>query len=135
VLELALRIAAVAREKKAQKVVILDVSKVATFCDYLIILSATSLRQVNAIAEFIQEDLAKHKIKPLSKAQPNDESGWVVLDYGSTLAHIFYKPMREFYSLERLWCDGKRVNEKKYTRSLNQRNKVCTKRSRVRKPS
>ncbi len=83
--------------------------KVCSFCDYFVILSATSLRQTNAIAQAIEEDLAGCRIRSLSKVCPNDESGWVVLDYSSVVAHIFYKPMREFYSLERLWSDAKRV--------------------------
>jgi ribosome-associated protein len=82
---------------------------IANFCDYFIIASGTSLRQVNAIAQAILEDLDKDKIKSLSKVSPNDESGWIVLDFSSVVAHIFYKPMREFYSLERLWSDAKRV--------------------------
>jgi len=99
--------------------------KVSGFCDYFVIASALSLRQVNAIASGIQEDLSRpssghkempderrdiDKIRCLSKVSPTDESGWVVLDYASVVAHIFYKPMREFYSLERLWGDAKRVS-------------------------
>ncbi len=106
---LALRIASIAKSKKATKVSVLDMRKLSTFCDYFVILSATSLRQVNAIARSIQEDLDKDRIKSLSKVSPTDESGWVVLDYGSVVAHIFYKPMREFYSLERLWSDAKKI--------------------------
>lgn len=83
--------------------------RVATFCDYFVILSATSLRQVNAIAEAVEEDLNNDRIKSLSKLTTADESGWVVLDYSSVIAHIFYKPIRDFYSLERLWSDAKRV--------------------------
>ncbi len=82
---------------------------VSGFCDYFIIVSGTSFRQVNAIALGIDEDLAKDKIKSLSKVLSNDESGWVVLDYVSVVVHIFYKPLREFYSLERLWADAKKV--------------------------
>lgn len=93
---------------------------VASFCDYFVIASGTSLRQTNAIARAIQENLAQPSskegrdakisgINTLSKLAPNDESGWIVLDYSSVVAHIFYKPMREFYSLERLWSDAKRV--------------------------
>jgi len=89
--------------------VILDVRKVASFCDYFIISSATSLRQVNAIARGIEEDLSKDNIKPLSKVPAADESGWVVLDFVSVIAHVFYKPVREFYGLERLWSDAKKV--------------------------
>lgn len=82
---------------------------VASFCDYFVILSGTSLRQVNAVAEAIQEDLQKENIKTVSPVNRQDQSGWVVLDFQSVMAHIFYKPMREFYSLERLWSDAKRV--------------------------
>ncbi len=83
--------------------------KISHFCDYFVIASGTSLRQVNAIAEAIEQDLGQYKIKSLSKVSPGDESGWAALDFISVVAHIFYKPMREFYSLERLWSDAKRV--------------------------
>jgi ribosome-associated protein len=109
VLSLAQRIVTIAKAKKAQKVVVLDMRKVSTFCDYFVILSGTSLRQLNAIAGAIQEDLDKDNIRPLSKVPPNDESGWVVLDYALVVAHLFYQPTREFYDLERLWSDAKRV--------------------------
>ena len=84
--------------------------QVSSFCDYFVILSGTSLRQVGAIALAIGQDLEKNRIKSLSKVSPNDESGWAVLDFMSVIAHIFYKPMREFYSLERLWRDAKKVS-------------------------
>lgn len=83
--------------------------KVAAFCDYFVISSGTSSTQVNAIARAIEEDLARDRIKPLSRIPVNDESGWVVLDFVSVIAHVFYKPVREFYSLERLWSDAKKV--------------------------
>ena len=91
--------------------------KVSGFCDYFVISSGTSLRQVNAIAAGIQEDLEKKGIKALSTVSPNDESGWVVLDFVSVVAHIFYKPMREFYSLERLWADAKKVRVPRIART------------------
>jgi len=94
---------------KAQKVMVLDMRAISSFCDYFVISSATSLRQVNAVARAIEEELLKERIKPLSKVLPNDESGWVVLDYSSVIVHIFFKPLREFYCLERLWSDAKRV--------------------------
>jgi len=107
--KIALRLALIAKSKKAQDVIVLDMRDICSFCDYFVILSATSLRQVNAVAGAMEEDLAKDRIKSLSKVAPNDESGWAVLDFSSVVAHIFYKPMREFYSLERLWSDAKRV--------------------------
>ncbi len=79
------------------------------FCDYFLIASGTSLRQANAVAQAIEDELAKLKIKPRSKIAYNDESGWIVLDYLSVVAHIFYEPVRGFYDLERLWSDAKRI--------------------------
>lgn len=107
--KVALRIAALAKAKKAQKLVILDIGKLSGFCDYFIILSGESLRQVNAFTQAITQELEKDGIKPLSKVSANDESGWVVLDYLFVVVHIFYKPLREFYSLERLWSEAKRL--------------------------
>jgi len=79
------------------------------FCDYFVIVSANSLRQTNAVAKAIEEELDKDRIKTLSRVSPSDESGWIVLDFISVVAHVFHKPMREFYSLERLWSDAKKV--------------------------
>lgn len=107
--EIALRIARAARSKKAGDVIILDLQKLAAFCDYFVIASAASLRQANAVAQAIIEELDKDRIKPLSRVTPNDESGWIVLDFSGVVAHVFYKPMREFYSLERLWSQGRKV--------------------------
>ncbi|MFH1458358.1 MAG: ribosome silencing factor [Candidatus Omnitrophota bacterium] len=107
--KIAFRIVAEAREKKAQKILVLDMREACSFCDYFVILSGTSLRHVNAVAQAIEVSLDKDRIESLSKVSPNDESGWVVLDYISVVVHIFYKPLREFYSLERLWSDAKRV--------------------------
>jgi ribosome-associated protein len=82
---------------------------VSSFCDYFVILTCASLRQVNAVRQAIEDDLAKIRIKSLSRVASNDESGWIVLDFFSVVVHVFYKPTREFYSLERLWSDAKRV--------------------------
>lgn len=106
---MALRIANVAKSKKAQKVYVLDMRSVCGFCDYFVIASGNSLRQANAIVHVIEEDLEKEKIRSLSRIPYNDESGWIVADYSSVVAHVFYTPMRDFYALERLWSDAKRV--------------------------
>ncbi len=83
--------------------------QVCNFCDYFVIASGNSLRQVNAIADAIQDKLSEHKMVSLSKPGANDESGWIVLDYSVVVVHVFYKPMREFYNLEHLWSDAKKV--------------------------
>ncbi len=94
--------------KKAMNLVALDVSDLTSFADVFIICSGRSNRQVNAIAEHIQVDLKKHKIKPLSVEGMGD-GHWVLLDYGHVIIHIFYDPVREFYDLEGLWVDARRI--------------------------
>jgi len=94
--------------KKAMNLVALDVRDLTSFADVFIICSGRSNRQVNAIAEHIQVDLKKHKIKPLSVEGMGD-GHWVLLDYGHVIIHIFYDPVREFYDLEGLWVDARRI--------------------------
>ena len=91
------------------KVTILDLQKVGGFCSYFVIAGVNSLRQGNALFDSIQDDLDKDGIKALFHGSANDESGWLVLDYVSVIVHIFYKPVREFYSLEKLWADAKKI--------------------------
>jgi ribosome-associated protein len=95
--------------KKAINVVALDVAELTSYADVFIICSGRSNRQVSAIAEFIQTDLRKHKIKPLS-VEGTKDGHWVLLDYGHVIIHVFYEPVREFYDLEGLWVDAKRIS-------------------------
>ena len=94
--------------KKALNVVALDVGELTSYADVFIICSGRSNRQVSAIAKFIQTDLKKHKIKPLS-VEGSKDGHWVLLDYGHVIIHVFYEPVREFYDLEGLWGDAKRI--------------------------
>ncbi len=92
---------------------ILDMRSLSSFFEYFVIVSGGSLRQVNAIANAIQDDLTQERIRSCSRVPAQDVSGWIVLDYSAVLAHVFYKPKREFYALERLWSDAKKVRVSK----------------------
>lgn len=94
--------------KKALKLVVLDVGELTSVADIFIICSGRSNRQVTAIAEHIQSDLKKHNIMPLS-VEGAKEGHWVLLDYGHVVIHVFYEPVRQFYDLEGLWVDAKRI--------------------------
>ena len=94
--------------KKALNVVALDVAELTSFADVFIICSGRSNRQVSAIAEYIQTDLKKHKIRPLS-VEGTKDGHWVLLDYGHVVIHVFYEPVREFYDLEGLWSEASEV--------------------------
>ena len=94
--------------KKALNVVVLDVAELTSIADTFIICSGRSNRQVSAIADNIKTDLKKHKIKPLS-VEGSKDGHWVLLDYGHVIIHVFYEPLREFYDLEGLWVDARRI--------------------------
>nr|WP_092068649.1 ribosome silencing factor [Dendrosporobacter quercicolus]NSL47176.1 ribosome silencing factor [Dendrosporobacter quercicolus DSM 1736]SDL79309.1 ribosome-associated protein [Dendrosporobacter quercicolus] len=104
--QLADLIAAAASAKKAQDIVILDMDGVTLITDYFIIGSANSTTQVKAIADNIEEKLAEQGFKLLHK-EGYREGRWILLDYGSCIAHIFVEEDRRFYHLERLWGDAK----------------------------
>ncbi|MDH3356836.1 MAG: ribosome silencing factor [Desulfobacteraceae bacterium] len=99
--------------KKAMDVEVLDVRGLTSVSDIFIICSGRSNRQVSAIAEYIQVNLKKHAIKPLS-VEGKKEGHWVLLDYGHVIIHVFYEPVRAFYDLEGLWIDAKRIETKRF---------------------
>lgn len=101
--------------RKASNVTILDVRPLTSVADAFIVCSGRSHRQVSAIGDFIRRELKKQKIQPLS-VEGLKEGHWVLLDYGHVIIHIFYEPVREFYDLEGLWVDARRIK----TQSLRQ---------------
>jgi ribosome-associated protein len=98
--------------------------KISNFCDYFVICNANSHRQVKAIADGIEEGLSKSDTG-LRVKEGREDSGWVLLDYFDVVVHIFYGPLREFYSLERLWQDAPRIRARasvrKYVRKEGRR--------------
>ena len=100
-----------ALKKKAYDLIALDIKGISSFADYFIICSATSNRQVQAIASSIELDLKKERIYPLG-IEGFSEGEWILLDYDEVIIHVFYQPLREFYELERLWADAPRIEIK-----------------------
>ncbi len=95
--------------RKALELVVLDVRGLTSVADTFIICSGRSNRQVTAIAGHIKNDLKKHGIRPLS-IEGMKEGHWVLLDYGHIVIHVFHEPVRDFYDLEGLWVDAKRIS-------------------------
>ena len=104
-------IAQAAYDTKAEDIMTLDLSKLSSFTDYFVIASGTSDRQVQSIADNICEELGKKKIKPIGK-EGYQKGHWILLDFGSVVAHIFYQEAREFYGLEKFWSDAPQVKFK-----------------------
>ncbi|MBN1930227.1 MAG: ribosome silencing factor [Desulfobacterales bacterium] len=94
--------------RKASGLIVLDVHELSSIADVFIICSGKSNRQVTAIAEFIVSELKKKGIRPLS-LEGVKEGHWALLDYGHIIIHVFYEPVRNFYDLDGLWIDAKRI--------------------------
>ena len=107
-LEIARLCAAAALDLKAMDVVILEVAGLSGFADYFIMASGRSTRQVTAVAEHIRRTLKSAGVRALG-SEGLRQGGWVLLDYGDVVVHVFHRPVREFYDLESLWGDAGRV--------------------------
>lgn len=94
-----------ADDRKAIDLKVLQLEKISDFTDYFILCSGTSERQVQAIADAIDERLRAEKVRPLH-VEGYNRGQWVLLDYGDLVVHIFQEDTRRFYSLERLWGDA-----------------------------
>ena len=106
--KLAKLIAGFASDKKAQDVVILDMRKVANFCDYFVLCTGSSDRHIHAIAKGVDEGLDLLRMRVRHK-QGVKSGRWVVLDLGDVVTHIFDRETREFYGLDYLWQQAKQV--------------------------
>lgn len=106
-LQLAIKCAA---EKKAEKMVALDLRPIASFTEFFVICSAANQRQVQAIADEISEQVKKQLKQSPVRIEGYSAAEWVLLDYGDFVFHIFDKEARDFYDLERLWRDAAKVD-------------------------
>ena len=86
--------------------------KAANFCDYFIICSGISDRQIQAIADGIEKGLLESGLKLAHTHGFKNATNWILLDVGDVVVHIFDGSAREFYGLEHLWQDAPRVNWK-----------------------
>jgi ribosome-associated protein len=97
-----------ASDKKAVEMVVLDLREIASFTDYFLITSGTNVRQVQAIADAVVEQLKKQGTRA-ARVEGYKTGEWVLVDYGDFIVHVFEDKARHFYDLERLWRDALRV--------------------------
>jgi len=97
-----------ALEKKAKNIIILNMQKVTSFADYSIVCSGTSDRQVQSIAQAIEENMKKNGFLPLG-IEGEKTAQWILMDYADIIVHVFYEPVRDLYDMERLWSDAPRM--------------------------
>lgn len=104
--KLALRIGNILKEKKAEDIVLLEIHPLTVIADYFIIASGRSQTQINALYDGLTREISGEGIE-LRGRDGEKTSGWIALDYGDVIVHIFKKEEREFYDLERLWADAR----------------------------
>ncbi len=95
--------------KKALEPTLLDLTGQASYTDYLLLLSGTSDRHVQTIADAVVEAFARNARRRPIGVEGAQEGQWALIDFGDLVIHVFYHPMRDFYDLEGLWCDAPRV--------------------------
>jgi len=98
-----------AEDKKAEDITILDVRGLSPITDYFVICTASSSPHLRAIQREIDDQMiVEHDMHPRWR-DANYDSQWMVLDYSDVMVHVFQKEKREFYALEELWSDAKKV--------------------------
>jgi ribosome-associated protein len=98
-----------ADDKKATRMTVLDLRQIASFTEFFVIADGSNQRQVQAIADEINEQLKKQKGRRPVRIEGYKSAEWVLLDYGDFIVHLFNKEARDFYDLERLWRDAGKV--------------------------
>jgi ribosome-associated protein len=91
--------------KKAESLQVLDLQGISGITDYFVICCGQSTTQLQAIADAIEASLKAEGVR-VAHREGRPESGWMLLDYGDVVVHVFLPETREFYALERLWGDA-----------------------------
>jgi ribosome-associated protein len=98
-----------ALDRKACDLVVLDVREITSIADYFIVCSGRSDRQVQSIAQGIEENAADKGFKPFA-IEGTQRGHWALIDFSDVIVHIFYEPVREFYDLDGLWSQAPRAD-------------------------
>lgn len=104
--EIALAAVRALDEKKGNQISAIEITDLTTIADYFVIATGTSNTQINALCGAVEKVLDE-KGEHVLRREGYRGGTWVLLDYGSVIVHVFSEEAREFYSLERLWSDGK----------------------------
>lgn len=104
----AIAAAMAASGKKAEDVVVMQVGELVLYTEYFVICSASNTQQMKAIADSVEEELHRIRVRPRAVEGRNSKE-WTLMDFGDFVVHVFEKEARAYYSLEKLWMDAPRV--------------------------
>lgn len=108
--EVARAAAQAAFDKKAEDVVVLDLTELSDVCDFFMIATGFNNRQVDTIVDEIEEQVAKACGEHPFSIEGRDQRTWILMDYGSVVVHVFTPEAREYYRLEKLWGDAPQLS-------------------------
>lgn len=103
--ELMKNIVAILDNKKATNIKSLEITELTSVADYFVIATGTSGTHIRALSDEVQDTLTKLGVEP--RNVEGKSTGWILLDYGTVVVHLFTPDQRETYSLEHLWADAK----------------------------
>jgi ribosome-associated protein len=98
----------VASDRQATDIVLLDVHAISGFTDFMVIMSVNSVRQLDAVADTLIEEIEKAGLT-IHHREGKPDSGWVLVDFGDLVLHVFSEEQREHYRLEQVWALAKQV--------------------------
>ena len=99
--------------KKAEEIEVIGIKDLTIIADYFVIATGTSTTHTKTLADEVEFQLKEAGITP-ARTEGYNGSNWILLDYSDIVVHIFYKETRNYYSLERLWSDGEKVDIKQF---------------------
>lgn len=95
-------------DKRAEDIVILNMSSISPVADYFVICEGNSEKQVQAIARELKEVAHEHNL-PIKRLEGFDAARWVLADLENVVVHVFHRDDRDYYNLEKLWADAPKV--------------------------
>ena len=107
--EMALLAVNALEDKKAEDVRIIDISEISTIADYFIIADGSNKSQIQAMADNVSEILGRAGVN-LRQMEGYQNANWILMDFQDVIVHIFDRENRLFYDLERIWCNGRKVD-------------------------
>lgn len=108
-LDLARHVVDVVEDRKAESIVLLDLRPDTVIADFFVLANGNSERQLRALTDYVKEDVKENMAQLPFSLGGTPESGWIVLDYGDVVVHLFSEEKRDYYDIEGLWNEAGNV--------------------------
>jgi ribosome-associated protein len=105
-LEVARTIVNTLEDRKGENILLMDIAQISSFADFFIICNGTSDRMLNSLADAVRES-AKEQYRIIASIEGEPNDGWLVVDLGDVVVHLFSPEQRDYYGLEELWEHGR----------------------------